>query len=133
MRHARQRTKASPCNLLLTALALLALLAPAGLAQNAQHPAKPPAPTPPPTRAPLNDKGTIRAAVDLVEVDVEITDRNGKPIKGLTQDQFTVSEDGKEQKLSTFDYYDVEKIEKAGPGDNAPATVPVTVSIGGVA
>ena len=133
MRQVRHRTKTSPCNLLLTALGLLALLAPVGLAQNVQQPAKPPAPTPPPTRAPLNDKGTIRAAVDLVEVDVEITDRNGKPIKGLTQDQFTVSEDGKPQKVSTFDYYDVEKIEKAGPGGNAPATVPVTVSIGGVA
>src|SRR5580658_7351817 len=129
MRHARQRTKASPCNLLLTALALLALLAPAGLAQNAQHPAKPPAPTPPPTRAPLNDKGTIRAAVDLVEVDVQVTDRNGKPIKGLKQDQFSVSEDGKDQKVSTFDYYDVENIDKAEAGNNAP----VTVSIGGVA
>ena len=34
-------------------------------------------------------------------------------MKGLRQDQFSVAEDGKEQKISTFDYYDVEKIEKA--------------------
>ena len=62
-------------------------------------------------------------------MDVQITDRNGKPIKGLKQDQFSVSEDGKDQKVSTFDYYDVENIEKAEAGNTAP----VTVSIGGVA
>jgi len=123
-------SKATGTNRLLATLALLALLAPAGLAQAPQQPARPQAPPPPPARAPLNDKGTIRAAVDLVEVDVQITDRNGKPIKGLTQDQFSVSEDGKDQKVSTFDYYDVENIEKAPSGGD---TAPVTVSIGGVA
>ena len=123
------KTKTSGSNRLLATLALLALLAPTGLAQAPQQPAKPQQAPPPPTRAPLNDKATIRAAVDLVEVDVEITDRNGKPIKGLKQEQFQVSEDGKDQKLSSFDYYDVENIEKAQPGDTAP----VTVSIGGVA
>ena len=72
------------------------------------------APPLPPSQTPINDKATIRSAVDLVEVDVEVTDRDGKPIKGLRQDQFSVAEDGKEQKISTFDYYDVEEIEK-GP------------------
>ena len=123
-------SKATGTNRFLATLALLALLAPAGLAQAPQQPARPQAPPPPPVRAPLNDKGTIRAAVDLVEVDVQVTDRDGKPIKGLKQDQFSVSEDGKEQKLSTFDYYDVENIEKAPAGDTA---APVTVPIGGVA
>jgi VWFA-related protein len=123
-------SRATGINRFLAVLALFALLAPAGLAQAPQQPARPPAPPPPPVRAPLNDKGTIRAAVDLVEVDVQVTDRDGKPIKGLKQDQFSVSEDGKDQKLSTFDYYDVENIEKAPAGD---AAAPVTVSIGGVA
>ena len=123
-------SRATGTNRFLAVLALFALLAPAGLAQAPQQPARPQAPPPPPARAPLNDKGTIRAAVDLVEVDVQVTDRDGKPIKGLKQDQFSVSEDGKDQKLSTFDYYDVENIEKAPAGD---AAAPVTVSIGGVA
>jgi len=132
MKHTHSTQRTSRTNRLLATLALLALLAPTGLAQGPQQPAppaKPQAPPPPPVRAPLNDKGTIRAAVDLVEVDVQITDRNGKPIKGLKQDQFSVSEDGKDQKVSTFDYYDVENIEKAPSG----STAPVTVSIGGVA
>jgi len=111
----------------LALLALSALLLPGGFAQAPQQPASPP--PVPPRQVPLNPKSTIRAAVDLVQVDVEITDRNGKPVKGLRQDQFTVSEDGKEQKISTFDFNDVENIEKAGASD----TQPVTISIGGLA
>ena len=104
-----------------------------GLAQNAQQPVNPrsapPPPPPPPPQASPNEKGTIRTAVELVQVDVEVTDRDGKPVKGLRQNQFSVSEDGKDQKISTFDFYDVEKIEKAEATDTAPVTVP----IGGVA
>jgi VWFA-related protein len=129
----RYTTKTSATHRFLSALALLALLAPwpTGLAQAPQQPVQPQAPKQapvPPAVRPLNEKGTIRAAVNLVEVDVQVTDKDGKPIKGLQQDQFLVSEDGKDQKVSTFDYYDVENIERAGNDDTAP----VTVSIGGV-
>jgi VWFA-related protein len=70
-------------------------------------------------------KGTIRSTVDLVEIDVQVTDRNGKPIKGLKQEQFTVTEDGKLQQVSTFEYNDIEKIETASAADEAPITVPI--------
>jgi len=115
----------------LVSLALASLLVPGGWAQNPQG--QPPVnlsqgPPPPPPQVQSNQKGTIRATVDLVQVDVQVTDRDGKPIKGLRQDQFSVSEDGKEQKVSSFDYNDVEKIETAAAGD----TGPVTISIGGV-
>jgi hypothetical protein len=77
--------KTSTANRFLAALALLALLAPSGLAQAPQQPAQPQAPPASqlPARPVLNPKGTIRSAVDLVEVDVQITDRDGKPLKGL--------------------------------------------------
>jgi VWFA-related protein len=104
---------------------MAALLAPAGLAQNPQQPAPPP----PPPQVSANQKGAIRAAVNLVEVDIEVTDRNGKPLKGLRQDQFSISEDGKDQKVSTFDYYDVEKLETA----DAAETAPITIAMGSVA
>ena len=52
--------------------------------------------------------------MSLVEIDVQVTDRDGKPIKGLKQEQFSVSEDGKPQKVSTFEYNDIEQIETAG-------------------
>jgi VWFA-related protein len=82
------------------------------------------APAPPPTPLPRG-KGTIRSTVDLVEIDVQITDRNGKPIKGLKQEQFTITEDGKAQKVSAFEYNDIEKIDSAGAVDEAPITVPI--------
>ena len=110
---------------LMAALGVAALLTPSGLAQNPQQPAPPPAPP----QVSANQKGAIRAAVNLVEVDVAVTDRDGKLLKSLRQDQFSIAEDGKDQKISTFDYYDVEKLEKAEAAEAAP----ITIAIGSVA
>src|SRR5579864_4527679 len=80
---------------------------------------------PPPPKAPVRSKPTIRSTVSLVEIDVQVTDRDGKPVKGLKQSQFSVTEDGKAQKISTFEYNDIEQVETAGKGDEAPVTVPL--------
>jgi VWFA-related protein len=96
-------------------LVLAALLAAGGQAQN-------------PPQAPLA-QGTIRSTVDLVQVDVVVTGRDGQPVKGLRQDQFRVDEDGREQRIASFDYFDVEKIETAAADDVAPVVIP----LGGVA
>jgi VWFA-related protein len=87
-------------------------------------------PPPPPSNKPApSGKATIRSTVSLVEIDVQITNRDGKPVKGLKQEQFSITEDGKPQKISTFEYNDIEQIETAGSGDTAPVTVPLgTVS-----
>jgi VWFA-related protein len=71
---------------------------------------------------------TFRVAVDLVQIDVRVTDRSGKPIAGLKPEQFSLTEDGKPQRVSSFDFYDLEKIEQAGA-----AGPPVTVKLGSVA
>jgi VWFA-related protein len=85
-------------------------------------------PAPPPSQLPRG-KATIRTTVSLVEIDVQVTDRDGKPVKGLKQEQFSVTEDGKAQKVSTFEYNDIERIETAATSDEAPITVPLgTVS-----
>jgi VWFA-related protein len=81
-------------------------------------------PAPPPAAVPRG-KATIRSTVSLVEVDVQVTDRDGKPIKGLKQEQFEVTEDGKIQKVSTFEYNDIERVETAGTSSEAPITVPI--------
>ncbi len=60
-----------------------------------------------------------------MEIDVQITNRDGKPVKGLKQEQFNITEDGKPQKISTFEYNDIERIETAGKGDETPVTVPL--------
>jgi VWFA-related protein len=79
----------------------------------------------PPPKAPVRPKGTIRSTVNLVEIDVQITGRDGKPVNGLGQSQFSVTEDGKPQKISTFEYNDIEQVETAAKGDDAPVTVPL--------
>ena len=67
-------------------------------------------PAPPRTTKPVpGGKATIRSTVSLVEIDVQVTDRDGKPVKGLKQEQFSVTEDGKPQKISTFEYNDIEQ------------------------
>jgi VWFA-related protein len=83
-------------------------------------------PAPPPTNKPVpGGKATIRSTVSLVEIDVQVTNRDGKPVKGLKQEQFSVTEDGKAQTISTFEYNDIERVETAGKGEEAPITVPL--------
>jgi len=109
------------------ALALAVLVATAARTQN-QPPANPAPAQQLPSRPLQSGPGTIRSTVDLVQVDATVMGRDGKPVKGLRQDQFTVAEDGHEQKIASFEYYDVEKIETAAKGENAQ---PVVVRLGG--
>jgi VWFA-related protein len=117
----------------LAALAAASLLSAPLRAQNSQPSAPQPqvvpvnprqGPAPPPRPAPRG-KGTIRSTVSLVEIDVQVTDRDGKPVKGLKKEQFSVTEDGKAQKISTFEYNDIEQVETAGQLDEPPVTVPL--------
>ena len=84
-------------------------------------PAEPPAPVPP-TAVNMSGKGTIRSTVDLVLIDVRVTDKTGKPITGLKPEQFSVMEENQAQKISSFEYNDIEGVERAHVTD-APAIV----------
>ena len=121
--------------LLVLVAAMAMLTAPLGAQEAAtQSPAAPApvnprqGPPPPPTALSRGGKGTIRSTVNLVEIDVQVTDRDGKPIKGLKQEQFSISEDGKLQKVSTFEYNDIERIETAG----TIADAPISIALGAV-
>src|ERR1700723_1438713 len=92
----------------------------------------PPAPapaqqTPAQQAAAHQSSAVLRSSSELVRIDVEVTDKSGKPVKGLTQDKFTVTDDGKPQKISTFTYSDIESIQTAGEGDDNGAPVVVSV------
>jgi VWFA-related protein len=76
----------APAVLVLASAALLG-------AQEAQKPA-----APPPAETP-----TFPAQVEQVIVDVVVTDKKGNPIKGLTRDDMTVTEDGAPQQIVSFE------------------------------
>ncbi|MGZ4875076.1 MAG: hypothetical protein ACXV5R_07885, partial [Candidatus Angelobacter sp.] len=52
------------------------------------------------------DQGLYRLRVEseLVLVNVVVRDKQGKPVTGLKQDDFTLLEDGKSQRVSSFDF-----------------------------
>ena len=51
--------------------------------------------------------------MQLVVVNVSAKDKSGKPIEGLKASDFTVTEDGKPQKISVFEFQRLE--EAAAP------------------
>ena len=117
---------------LCAALLVGTLLVPASLAQAPQQtPSRPAVPPPPPQqkKGPEPGERVIRVFSDLVLIDVQVNGRDGKPVKGLKPENFRLLEDGKEQKIASFDYYDIETIETAGAADQKP----ILVSLGAVA
>ena len=97
-------------------------------AQEQQQPAANPpvnlsVPPPPPART--NQTPVLRTSSDLVRIDVEVTDKSGKPVTGLKEDQFSVTDDGKPQKISIFTYQDIEKMETAAADGSAPIVVAI--------
>jgi VWFA-related protein len=79
------------------------------------------APQPNNTGAP-NGGYKFESTVQLVVVNVSARDKNGKPIEGLKASDFTVTEDGKPQKVSVFEFQRLE--QEAGPeAPEAPPTL----------
>ena len=64
-----------------------------GPALSAQAPAGTQSQTQPPV---------FRSSVRLIDVDVYVTDPQGRPVKGLTRDDFELLEDGKPQEIRAF-------------------------------
>jgi len=52
----------------------------------------------------LDSEQPIRISTDLVQLDVVITDKNGRVVKGLTKDDFELFEKGKKQPISFFEF-----------------------------
>jgi VWFA-related protein len=52
-----------------------------------------------------NRQPSFRAAVTRVQVSVRVLDADGQPVRGLTADDFTISEEGAPQRISSFQSY----------------------------
>ena len=79
----------------MTRLFALVLLFAAALLPAAAQPA--------PASPAQESDSTIKVDVKLVNVFVTVTDDHGAPVAGLKQENFTLQEDGKTQKISVFD------------------------------
>lgn len=73
-----------------------------------------------PQEPPFQERGvTFQTTTQLVIVNVVVKDGNGDPIEGLKASDFTVTEDGKPQKIQVFEY---QRLEVGTPLTvNAPA------------
>ena len=58
-----------------------------------------------PAALPSGDQFTIKENVNRVLVDVVVTDSSGKPVHGLTRQDFSIHEDGQPQDILSFDSY----------------------------
>jgi len=106
---------------LVIALGLIALLLPAAGAQ--QPPQQPPPATPPPaTPPPAQDpqRPIFRAGINFVSVDVIVSDKNGNPILDLKPEEFSVSEDGKAQKIEQFSVVKIDPLDQVEGPSNGP-------------
>ena len=53
------------------------------------------------------DTPSFRSEASAITVDVVVLDDDGRPVRGLTRDDFTVREDGREQTLVGFEARDL--------------------------
>ena len=70
-----------------------------------------------PDRLPVQGRATFRSGRDLVVVNVVVRDKDGKLVRGLTKDDFTVQEDSKPQRVESFDFEELDAV--AAPAEIA--------------
>ncbi|HXM34030.1 MAG TPA: VWA domain-containing protein [Pyrinomonadaceae bacterium] len=86
----------------------------------AQQPAATPSQSPSPGSAPQQtapgDDDVVRISANLVQVDAVVTDKNGKQVTDLSDQDFEVLEDKRPQKISNLSYISI----KSEPGSTQP-------------
>src|SRR5205085_41363 len=116
----------------LACLLIVTLLAPL----QAQQPTPTTQPTPPPAAqqppAP-SDEEVVRITANLVQLDVVVTDRDGRQVTDLQPSDFQILEDGHPQQITHFSYINAEPTTEPPPTPtprekNAPPPAPVPPS-----
>lgn len=82
----------------------------APLAQQAAPPSQPPPAQPP---ADQQQPPRIRTGINYVRVDVIVTDKDGNPVMDLKPEDFTVTEDGKPQKIDSFSIVTIDQVQQS--------------------
>src|SRR5262245_57265136 len=65
-------------------------------------------------------KPEVQPSIDLVSLDISVVDGKGKPVTGLSLEDFVVKEDGRRVDIETFEEV---KPVPASPGDSARSIV----------
>jgi VWFA-related protein len=66
----------------------------------------------------------FRSGTELVLVNVVVRDKNGAVVRGLTQDDFSVAEDDKPQRITSFDFEELDKAGAAAPPPESASVLP---------
>jgi VWFA-related protein len=74
--------------------------------------AQTPTPTPKPTE---NTDDVVKISTTLIQVDVTVTDKNGKVVTDLKPEDFEIFENGEKQNISNFSYINTTPEAKAAP------------------
>lgn len=61
------------------------------------------APRPRPTPTP-DEHQVVKISTNLIQIDVTVTDKNGKPVNDLRQDEIEIYENGQKQKITNFSF-----------------------------
>jgi VWFA-related protein len=69
----------------------------------------------------------LKAVTRLVVVDVVATDKKGEPVKGLTQSDFSILEDGKEQAIKVFSFQQPKGQDASGAPTLVKENLPVNI------
>jgi VWFA-related protein len=85
----------------------------------------------PSAQVPKQDAGqedVVSITTNLVQIDVVVTDKEGKPVSGLGPEDFEISESGKRQQITHFSYVEA---EASPPSENG--SLPASKASGAVA
>jgi VWFA-related protein len=91
---------------------LIVLLAAGGAVARAQAPAAP-APSPQAPEASATPNPSFPSQVDLVTVDVVVTDKKGAPVTGLKKEDFVVTEEDAPQTITSFEAVELPAVASA--------------------
>jgi VWFA-related protein len=78
--------------------------------------------TPSPRPTPPDD--VVRISTNLIQIDVSATDKNGKPVTDLRQDEIEIYENGKKQKITNFSFVSVGSAITKKPEAQTPGVPP---------
>ena len=66
----------------------------------------------------------FRSGTELVLVNVVVRDKNGSVVRGLKQDDFSITEDDKPQTITSFDFEELDRADAAAPSAESSPVLP---------